>query len=126
MQEEVKDGKDSASFQTLKQILSLPMFDILDECDELLSSRHQLVYAWGSQEDLPDLSERVQVIQTVLHTLCKDASVGRVLQDGTCSIFREHERRYSGAPEVQLLGGAAPPQSQLNPCNSTLVSIQSP
>lgn len=92
-------------FDKIQQILSLPTYDILDECDELLAPKFQLVYAWGSQEQLPGITERVHVLQAVLQTLDTDARVQKLLRDPMFAQVTYHKNRYGGRPEVRLLAG---------------------
>lgn len=111
----------------LKHLLSVTTFDVLDECDELLSPKHQLVYAWGSQEPLPSLSERMHVLKAVLRALEDDRSVREMLDDRAVVAVLRHPQRYGAMPEVRLLTGAtcakhhystrdALPRTQTHPC----------
>jgi len=59
MQELSAEDGDEPAARQLRRVLSMPAFDVLDECDELLASKFQLVYAWGAQGLLPALAQRV-------------------------------------------------------------------
>lgn len=78
---------------------------MLDECDELLASKFQLVYAWGSQELLPAMTERINVLQSVLQTLQHSTIVEGILAHAAIAQVQHHEGRHGGMPEVRLLAG---------------------
>ena len=61
----------------LDKLDSLPYKDILDESDELLHHRFQLIYAWGSAESLRSLFIRAQAAQTLLQLVSEQAEQGR-------------------------------------------------
>lgn len=105
MQEVFDKNGDGSAYQQLVQLLSLSTFDVLDECDELLACKFQLVYAWGSQDDLPALTERVHVLQAVLHILQDDERVRDILADDAVASVQHHPQRYGSMPEVRLLAG---------------------
>lgn len=52
---------------------SLPFIDILDESDELLHHRFQLIYAWGTAQSLHSLFIRAQAAQTLLQLVSEQA-----------------------------------------------------
>jgi hypothetical protein len=93
--------------------------DILDESDELLKHKFQLVYAWGAQCMLPSLHQRVRMVQHLLQVLCKDSDVRDVLSyncnseqmhpDGaieTASVALTKEAERLGClPSVRLIPG---------------------
>lgn len=107
VQETFGNDDDEQAFKQLQQLSKIPTFDILDECDELLASKFQLVYAWGSQEHLPALTERVHVLQAVLQALHDDSYVTSLLADGAVAQVQHHEGHYGGMPETRLLAGMA-------------------
>lgn len=109
MQETFGDQGNSTTpdFQELQKLLSVPTFEILDECDELLSSKFQLVYAWGSQKDLHAMAERVHVIQAVMQALQEDTNVAALLRNGAIAQVQRREGRYGSMPETRLLAGDA-------------------
>lgn len=106
-QEVFVDEDNDAAFEQLEQLLATPTVDILDECDELLASKFQLVYAWGSQEHLPALLERVHVLQAVLQVLGGVLAVTSLLRDGAVAQVQHHGGRYGAMPEIRLLAGMA-------------------
>ncbi|CAN0109575.1 unnamed protein product, partial [Ascophyllum nodosum] len=53
----------------IQEIQGMPFRDILDECDELLHHRNQLIYAVGAPEPLPAQEHRSQASQTLLRVL---------------------------------------------------------
>lgn len=82
------------------------MFDVLDEVDQLLSCKHQLVYAWGKQQQLPCLPQRVHILQAALHALCS-LEVAEVLANSAIANVHKHRGRYGSMPAVRLLQGTA-------------------
>ena len=56
---------------------SLPYTDLLDESDELLHHRFQLIYAWGTRTNLPALSSRARAAQTLLQIISQQAQQGK-------------------------------------------------
>lgn len=58
-------------------IRAMPCTDILDECDELLNHRFQLIYAWGTRTDLPSLPSRARAAQTLLQIISQQAQQGQ-------------------------------------------------
>lgn len=85
--------------------MNTPTFDILDECDELLASKFQLVYAWGSQAPLHGMTERVHVLQAVLRVLQDDSRVEVLLANGAIAQVQSREGRYGAIPGIRLLAG---------------------
>lgn len=107
MQELSAEDGDEPAARQLRRVLSMPAFDVLDECDELLASKFQLVYAWGAQGLLPALAQRVHMLQAVLQTLQLDTTVTNLLADRAIAHVRHHVGHYGGVPEVRLLPGAS-------------------
>jgi hypothetical protein len=108
MQEVFGNGADCPEFHMLKTLLSVSTFDILDECDELLSAIYQLVYAWGIEHDLPARTERVYVLQSVLQALCEDEAVQAILHKhpNVADVQHHSDRgRYGAIPEIRLMTG---------------------
>lgn len=105
LQETFSDPAGAEEFQQLQKLLSLPTFEILDECDELLSPKFQLVYAWGSQQDLPAMTERVHILQAVVQALQDDLNVATLLNNGAAARVQVHRGHYGGMPEIRLLAG---------------------
>lgn len=90
----------------LRELLSLPGWDILDECDQLLSHKFQLVYAWGSQAHLPALEARVEMAQVVLEALALDDGCLALLNDPAIAQIQHHNRRFGSLPQIRLIAGA--------------------
>ncbi|GLC35571.1 thioredoxin-disulfide reductase [Pleodorina starrii] len=60
----------------LDHLAAMPYLDLLDESDELLHHRLQLIYACGAPTALPGLQERTTVMQALLHTASRLATAG--------------------------------------------------
>ena len=99
----------------LKEVLDLPTVDILDESDELLSHKFQLVYAWGQQRRLSSLHQRVMMVQHVLQVLCNDDEVKAVASQSSGAqqsrpeeaiSFCSHSGRFGPLPSIRLIPGA--------------------
>ncbi|KAG2488308.1 hypothetical protein HYH03_013158 [Edaphochlamys debaryana] len=60
----------------LDELAALPYMDVLDESDEMLHHRDQLIYACGSQTPLPELAGRAGMVQAVLGALTRLAASG--------------------------------------------------
>lgn len=105
------------------ELLNKPSVDILDESDELLSHKFQLVYAWGTQCSLPSVQERVLTVQHVLQILAKDAGIRAVISASTAKesqqqkrvdesietesiSLTDHPKRYGSLPSIRLIPGA--------------------
>ncbi|KIZ06296.1 hypothetical protein MNEG_1660 [Monoraphidium neglectum] len=70
-----RDSHDEAAAATeevLEAVGQLPYVDLLDESDELLRHKWQLIYAWGSPQDLPSRSERVSAVLALLQLVSSD------------------------------------------------------
>ena len=59
-------GQDAVLAAEGRDLRDLKYFDIMDEVDELLSHRYQLIYAMHDQTELPGCEARVNVIQALL------------------------------------------------------------
>jgi hypothetical protein len=82
----------------------LPFTDILDECDEILHHRKQLVYAEGKHQALPSFGSRVGVIQAVLHVIRHDEAISRFLRDPMVAVTHNSQAHAFGM--LQLLPSA--------------------
>jgi Protein of unknown function (DUF3638) len=117
--EELHSQAEHQLYSQLKELLELPSVDILDESDELLKHKFQLVYAWGPQCPLPSLHERVMMVQHVLQVLCKDSEVRAelsgslkrqwkpvdgVLENEAMSLT-PHPERFGSLPSIRLIPG---------------------
>lgn len=120
--QELHSQEQDDPYAQLIHMLRLPSVDILDESDEVLNHKSQLVYAWGAQCHLPSLSERVVVIQHVLEVLCKDQEIRKLLLPSAAShetgsiesetaSFTFHQERFGSLPSIRLVPGA-PDQSR--------------
>jgi hypothetical protein len=120
LQELHSNGEDKIHKQ-LKKLLDLPSVDILDESDELLKHKFQLVYAWGDRCDLPSFDQRVMMVQYVLQVLCMDSDVKDLLTrscqseqeppDGVIETesmsLTPHPERIGSLPSIRLIPGAS-------------------
>ena len=117
--QELHSQEEHEAHVQLAQMLKLPSVDILDESDEVLKHKFQLVYAWGAQGGLPSLTERAAVIQYVLEVLCKDQEVRQVLLPNAAShetgriesesaSFTFHQGRFGSLPTIRLVPGTTP------------------
>ncbi|KAG2486452.1 hypothetical protein HYH03_014899 [Edaphochlamys debaryana] len=73
---EAERGRDVCA--ALDEQAALPYVDVLDESDELLHHRLQLVYACGGSTALPAVTSRVGAVQALLAALSRLASRGRL------------------------------------------------
>lgn len=106
-------------------LLNVSAVDFLDESDELLSPKFQLVYAWGTECALPSVQERVLMVQHVLQVLMKDDESIKLLfassrkdsrprkraneSIGTkCVSLADRPERYGSLPSLRLIPGARP------------------
>ncbi|GLC47559.1 hypothetical protein PLESTB_000001100 [Pleodorina starrii] len=60
-----------AEVTALDRLAALPYLDLMDESDELLHHRLQLVYACGDPTALPGLQERTAAMQDLLHVVSR-------------------------------------------------------
>lgn len=104
MQEVLSRG-DAKQHALLNDLLCLPGWDILDECDQLLSHKFQLVYAWGSQAHLPSLEARVQMTQAALEALALDRGCQALLSDHAIAHVQHDKHCIGSLPHVRLIPG---------------------
>lgn len=106
----------------LSELVQLSSVDILDESDELLKHKFQLVYAWGDQCDLESLDQRVMMVQHTLQVLCTDADVRAVLTgsggpqrkggaaeqntETACMCLKTYPERFGSLCSIRLIQGA--------------------
>eukprot|EP00892_Ulva_mutabilis_P010228 jgi/Ulvmu1/7578/UM038_0001.1 len=105
--QELLSRRDTEQHAILDSLLSLPGWDILDECDQLLSHKFQLVYAWGTQAHLPSLEARVQMAQAVLEALAFDRGCQAILSDPAIAHVQHDEQHAGSLPHIRLIPGAA-------------------
>lgn len=103
--QEVLSRGDMLQHGILQDLLSLPGWDILDECDQLLSHKFQLVYAWGAQTHLPGLEARVQMAQAVLEALAFDTDCLALLSDPAIAHIQHDQRSFGSLPQIRLISG---------------------
>ncbi|KAH7882696.1 hypothetical protein F5I97DRAFT_1984083 [Phlebopus sp. FC_14] len=83
--------------------------DILDESDEILHVRYQLVYTIGLQKHLEGFPDRWTTVQQLLYvvrkhaySLCEEFPLGLELEDGLCGSF-PHTRILQPGPGEELI-----------------------
>jgi hypothetical protein len=118
--QELHSNSEFKLYNKLKKMLELPSVDILDESDELLKHKFQLVYAWGAQCPLPSLHQRIRMVQHVLQVLCQDREVRAVLSksfqhqqkssdhamETEAMSLTPHPERLGSLPSIRLISGA--------------------
>ncbi|PNH10973.1 hypothetical protein TSOC_002217 [Tetrabaena socialis] len=102
-------GKDAAGVcAALDSVARLPYLDLLDESDQLLHHRFQLVYACGNPIALPALNERALAIQALLRTASSLAARGELPLPKGVVVLQPPAGHPPGAfSGVRLLPGAA-------------------
>ena len=102
---------------------SLPYCDLLDESDELLHHKYQLIYAHGSNVMLPAGKQRWQSVQTLLGLLQTSPQVASILkQPNVARRLAVRDERGAGAfDDLRLLAGEAL-DSTREPLNQALAS----
>jgi hypothetical protein len=107
--QEIYAQQDSGrEFDALADLQRQPVIDILDESDELLSCKQQLIYAWGAQQDLPDAAIRGRVPQELLHVLATKEQVKSILKDPHVSEIVRHKGRYGAMDNIRFVQGRCP------------------
>jgi hypothetical protein len=78
--------------------------DILDECDELLRHRYQLIYAIGTPIPLPSGPHRWRAVQAVFDALAQNERVKSLLlsSQDACKMAEKSSERW---PELQFFDG---------------------
>eukprot|EP00775_Hariotina_reticulata_P004976 gene4976-5218_t len=105
-----EDQANAALCGELQVLLKgLPYLDLLDESDELLNHRYQLVYACGDPLQLPSLPERSAAVQAVLGVLCRMVDEGHpAVADEKLAVWQPAQARKPGSMcGLQLLPGDA-------------------
>ncbi|CAF3726694.1 unnamed protein product [Rotaria sordida] len=88
------------SVLTVQRWLKLFARDVLDESDEILHVKYQLVYTVGSQQNVDGGAERWNIIQTVLYLVKKHAlSISKCVSEEVC--YKSPPRK-SAFPEFRL------------------------
>eukprot|EP00798_Chlamydomonas_sp_ICE-L_P024217 gene24217-9817_t len=90
---------DSQVCSALDALAALPYIDILDESDELLHHRYQLIYAVGARSALPARQQRAEVIQCLLHVVSQqmDSSLSTVLSEINLDVWTSEPNRPPGS-----------------------------
>ena len=92
--------------ELLPRLDKLPYCDVLDESDEILHHKYQLIYAWGHNVLLPSGKERWRAVQTVLKVLETSPEVAGLLQ--TPDVARRFPGDIAGSfDDLRLLAGSA-------------------
>ena len=101
----------------LSSLYDLPYFDVMDESDEILRHKHQLVYAVGECQGLPSGKERWETVHVLLGRLQTDIEVARILNEPeVASIDRWSDTRAGSFDRIRLISGRA-----LEECKSSLI-----
>ncbi|CAF4480400.1 unnamed protein product, partial [Rotaria magnacalcarata] len=88
------------SMLTVQQWLKTYARDVLDESDEILHVKYQLIYTVGGQQQVDAGEERWKTIQSILSLVKKHAEdVSRMFQEKTC--YKSPERK-SGFPQFRF------------------------
>ena len=98
--------------EELSRLNDLDYCDVLDESDEILRHKFQLMYACGNCENLPSGQQRWETLQTLLHVLNSDAAVAIILkQPGVSTTMVDSNAKGSSRPGgfkgVRLIPGKA-------------------
>eukprot|EP00035_Acanthoeca_spectabilis_P000997 m.76812 g.76812 ORF g.76812 m.76812 type:complete len:2981 (+) comp10556_c0_seq1:218-9160(+) len=105
-QHELRLDNKTDEAELLAQFESTPCCDIVDESDELLRVKFQLIYAVGQREALPSHDSRCVAVRVVLdallhspecHTLLKRAGTGSVEDPATRGQFYNELRLFPTA-----------------------------
>jgi len=100
------DGQEAMCTQLRKVIDELPYLDLLDESDEMLSHKYQLIYAVGSCCELPAGKERWVGAQALLRQLQTSTKIAAILQDPDVARRLSAAERGAGAfDDTRLLQG---------------------
>lgn len=83
------DSESKKIIRILDEIANLEYMDILDESDELLNPKKQLVYSVGKQSLLPFGKSRWETIQAVCHLIRFNPKIRKILKSAE-TIFTSH------------------------------------
>ena len=98
--QEVKGDQVGPAFLELQRLLQSSSRDILDESDEILHVRYQLVYTIGNQQHMEGFPERWTTTQQILSLVNKHAALLRE----AFPLGVEYERDWSGSfPRLRIL-----------------------
>ncbi|GLC49187.1 thioredoxin-disulfide reductase [Pleodorina starrii] len=104
-----KQDDETADICTaLDHLAAMPYLDLLDESDELLHHRLQLIYACGAPTALPGLQERTTVMQALLHTASRLATTAPAYDSpAEAAAARSSRRPAQQQMQALLPAGAA-------------------
>jgi hypothetical protein len=79
-------------------------YDIIDECDEVLRHRYQLIYAMGVSIELPGGGNRWRAVQAILSVLTHNEDIREFLHlhPEACKLVKKSSSRWA---EVQFFDG---------------------
>ena len=89
------------SMLNIQRWLKTVVRDILDESDEILHCKYQLIYTVGIQQQIDGSVERWNLIQTILHSI-KNIATDFANSDQINIYYRSSEQK-SGFPQFRLL-----------------------
>ena len=104
--------KASTSAETLvelQKLNGLTYLDMLDESDEQLHYRNELVYAVGEAQSLPGGPRRWVAVEAVLHAINYDLAVKRILETPDLRVYGTagHGNTSETFCKIRLLAGEA-------------------
>lgn len=91
----------------LESIYHLPFWDVLDESDELLKYKYQLIYSTGLKLDLPAAEIRYAVPAAIFDVIQRSPTVRAILNRANVSICSEHDADSKEFQRVRLIPGDA-------------------
>ncbi|CAF4309861.1 unnamed protein product [Rotaria sp. Silwood2] len=95
-----KEFNVASSMLTVQRWLKKFVRDILDESDEILHVKYQLVYTVGDQQQLDGCAERWRTIQIILDLVKKHAEdISKCFNE---DVFYEPSKRKSAFPQFRL------------------------
>ncbi len=109
----------SLVMEELALLRDLDYCDILDESDEILRHKFQLMYACGSCEELPSGKQRWEMVQTLLHNLSSDAAIALTLKQPGVSTIASNGS--GSAKPGSFIGIRMIPGKALDSCRADLI-----
>ena len=104
---ELRLSGKTALVNELPSLDQLPYCDLLDESDEILHHKYQLIYAWGHNVLLPAGEERWRAVQTILRLVQTSPRVAELLEDPNVARRLQVERGSGAFDDLRLLPGTA-------------------
>lgn len=106
---EVRLSGNTALTESLPSLDELPYCDLLDESDEILHHKYQLIYAWGHNVLLPAGMERWRAVQTMVRLVQTTPEVAELLKDvNVAKRIPMGKKRGAGVfDDLRLLPGPA-------------------